>query len=284
MRVAYDLNHHWATFDCVMWLVRVREEYGPEPVDIVVVDGDRQITGRDRQMSRARKRARLENIVLPCMLRYVHLGSVTVAPERPADAHLFAISKEGWLDTPHDVLRASPWALGHVHRLWGGRREVVTLTVRDSDIDPARNTDQAQARMLVEDLKACGFDVVVVPDTESVRRPDVGAEVFDAAAWSVDVRLAAYEQAAFNVFTTGGPWVAAALDAGVRYAAFRMRVEQADGSDDVCASAGYLTRVGLVDGHSRGPYRRAWWGRDTRDYMLDRLLMHGYLELPHGEE
>ncbi len=86
----------------------------------------------------------------------------------------------------------------------------VTLTLRVSTIESARNSDvdawlQAAAR-----IRDAGFDPIIIPDTDLVTSgQDVGAfgdiPVFAMGAIDLELRIALYQRALVNLADNGGP-------------------------------------------------------------------------------
>lgn len=275
MLLGYDLGHYPITYDFVYWLVRAEEariKIGAQSLGIVFQPGDaegfRHRTVRDYQLLPERKRWRLENLLAPLAWRLPSVSTVQISPVR--------IEK---LATPHfnifnDIhkvelspFRASEAARAAVNAMYPD--PYVTITLRQSDIQPERNSDQAQWAKVAEWLNGHGLDVVVVPDTDAVLRGEndgVWAYECIPAAMNIDIRLALYELAEFNCFTSGGPTALAAFS-DCRYAAFKM----------VCPpwTAKHLQDVGIEDGSDRGPFRETHFCPDTYTnvvHILERFL------------
>lgn len=83
-------------------------------------------------------------------------------------------------------------------------QNLVTITMRNSHIRPARNSNRAEWMKVAEWLETKGYTPVFIPDTEGVA--DYGPfTVCDRAAIDVQYRLAMYTVAAQNLFVNNGP-------------------------------------------------------------------------------
>lgn len=285
MLLGFDLGHYPITYDFVYWLVRAEEarvKIGAEslgvifqPGEVDLAEGFRLKTMRDFQLTADRKRWRLENLLVPLAHRIPSVSTVQISPVR--------IEK---LVTPHfnifdDIhktdlcpFRASGAARAAVDAMYPKR--YVTITLRDSDVQPERNSDQAQWAKVADWLRGHGLEPVVVPDTEAVMRgtPQTVCEAECVpAAMNVDIRMALYELAEFNLFTSGGP-MALAQFMDCRYATFKM----------VCGTwtADHLTAVGIEDGSNRGPFRETHFCADT--YMNVVQHVERYLKIVSNRE
>lgn len=129
-------------------------------------------------------------------------------------------------------LRATPEARRAITR-WrdsaaAGRR-IVTITLREYDYIPARNSNVAAwlsfGRILAED----GYFVAVVPDTEQALafdvKPDDGLHWMPNAALDVDLRMALYECAWLNMMVNTGPHGLCMFNETCHYLMFKILTE-----------------------------------------------------------
>jgi hypothetical protein len=136
-------------------------------------------------------------------------------------------------------------------------------------VQPERNSNLFEWHKIERWLVRNGYQVVFVPDTEAVLLGKEGAWYRDSdspwcipAAMNIDIRLALYELAEFNCFTTGGPMALAAF-ADCRYATFKMLSGQ--------FGAEHLTAIGNEDGATRGEFRETYWCDDTYANVVGKL-------------
>lgn len=284
MIVAYDLGYYPITFDFVYWLLRIeeaRQKQGEDTLHIVFQPGDhegfRGKTMRDFQFTSERKTWRLYNLLVPLAYRLQSVSAVTVSPER---LNVYTPHFNPFKDahrSPLTPFRASDTARDIVNSLYPD--PYVTITVRDSDIQQERNTDQLQWSMAANWLHHQGKKVVVVPDTEAMLKNN-HQRVWDTecqpAAMNPDIRLALYELADFNCFTSGGPMTLAQFS-GCRYVTFGLRTD----GIQTCEPE-YLEFIGLPDGATRGDYRESYWRAFT--YMHDVDILERFLKIESNRD
>lgn len=295
--VGYDLGKLPVTYDVVAWLAALHERIPDDQMARIVFnragddrkvapqikgtpldvpDGFRRWTARDFVLTTDRKEWRVWNLMLPLALCGAQVAGATFPEVRDESVTCPTWKIQEGVYAKPSFLRAPEFAREAVGAFYGDR-PVVTVTIRDSDVQPIRNSNQAEWRRVCEILTAEGFACVVIPDTEAAmcgRGQRVWDDEYLPAAMSPQIRLAAYELAAFNLFTSGGPMMAAMFDARVRYAGFKTLVE----SEPACNKAWHEI-TGLSDGHSRGDCRRVWWCDDRADDIMDRLRDGGFLRL-----
>lgn len=89
----------------------------------------------------------------------------------------------------------------------GIEKKIVTLVVRSSGYDKARNSDQKELSKFVQYLVDRGFHPVVVPDTDSALENQTSFDpkyIFRDCCWNVGLRLALYELSLVSIFGPGG--------------------------------------------------------------------------------
>jgi hypothetical protein len=146
---------------------------------------------------------------------------------------------------------------------------IVTITLRECAFEPGRNSDiQAWAKLSVE-LEALGYQPVFVRDTEKVGTssplPIAEAIFHDGASRRVDLRMALYARAEFNLSVNNGPAALQWLGAGVRYATFKMHTPVAAGT-----AYGAMRSRGFAEGsdlHFAGLCERWIWEPDRIEVL-----------------
>jgi hypothetical protein len=104
-----------------------------------------------------------------------------------------------WLP-PVDVINAHP-------DTFEIKKPVVTITLRESHYSNDRNSDLRMWLDAADELKARGYHVVLLRDTEKAfGAAPRGHDVFHPASYDMALRLALYEAATVNCFPANGPW------------------------------------------------------------------------------
>lgn len=222
----YDLAVGPVSYDFVQFLVRAmleQQERGCERLHVVIVPDARGVDGMFRNKlhlyDAEEKHWRLWNICIPaCRLAR---ASVTLASDWPQARAL--ASAELWpadWDSQSLKNKAHMWgplvwasragrqipklkASAHARRSvreWFARysKPVITMTVRNSNYEPARNTDMQAWRPIAEALRQ-QYEVIMVGDTADALIQGRGY-----AELNLDLRLALYQEATMNVQTHGG--------------------------------------------------------------------------------
>jgi len=168
---------------------------------------------------------------------------------------------------PFAPLRATAAARASIAALYP--EPFVTVSIRDSDVQVERNSNQAEWAKVCHYLQMMGYRVVVVPDTEALLQGKpcpVWHDLCPVAAINVDLRMALYELSQFSLFTSGGPFNLGVWDELVNYAVFKLRCDGIRGCKEEL-----LTLIGLEDGSNRGEHREHWWGEDTAEFVISKI-------------
>ena len=117
------------------------------------------------------------------------------------------------LNQPHLVegLRATKQGLRYIEN-WHSANEidnpVVSITIRKSEFDKARNSNIEAWVKFAHYLQNSDYFPVVVPDTENTfctADSFSGLHVFNECSWNAGLRMALYESSYLNFFTPNGP-------------------------------------------------------------------------------
>ncbi|SVE37786.1 uncharacterized protein METZ01_LOCUS490640, partial [marine metagenome] len=87
-------------------------------------------------------------------------------------------------------------------------QQIVSVTIRRQDFDPARNNRVTEWLRFCHYLQAEGYFPVIVPDTDHSFDTDElfpGIYVFHECAWNMGLRMALYEFCYLNFFVPSGP-------------------------------------------------------------------------------
>ena len=175
---------------------------------------------------------RFHNIVLPITLMSVMCKGVLLLPKR-TDVSMILKEKITYPDLYDGVnlrvadaegiykklnkpslvkgFRASSQGLKYIEN-WKKTHKInspiVSITLRQSEFDKARNSNIKEWGKFVEYLKEHGYFPVIVPDTDnSFVKSEVfeGTSVFSEVCWNIELRMALYESCFVNFFSPNGP-------------------------------------------------------------------------------
>jgi hypothetical protein len=263
----YDLNTSPATHDFCNWLARVeahRRQQREPFVDIMFVLGDRKRSPRDKVYPYERKVWRVHNLLMPltrCLpsvryigiaesgeqtLNYVNVGSPVVNP----------------------FLKAPAAAASIAAAYLKGKKKPISITLRQSEFEPTRNSSGDQWGQVCDWLSARGYTPIYVPDGEALQAGNawvLDAETYTPAAMSPEIRLALYEQCVTNLMTTGGPMVLA-LMADVPLMAWKLIVPGIK-----CASPHHMKMSAMSPQDYWGPYKKLYWSPDRYEIVTKEL-------------
>jgi hypothetical protein len=304
----YDLKAGPLTYDFIQFLVlaeKFRNVGGKRHLHVLIVPGDhggfRSFSQRDRSMSDKHKEWRLRQLVMQsCFLapgcagvtRFrsrsaakafrAQLAPTAVFPpafdlEHPFCPYLLGYVLQHVAQGPDiRALRAPPVASALVRRLYrdlAGDRPVVTITLRQSDFQPQRNSRADQWLALAASCRRQGLFPVVIPDTEAVLNGAAGGlgdlPVCALAALSIGFRAAAYQESWLNMLANSGPYTLCLYNAAARFSMFKLMVPGVH-----TASAMYHVGQGLMPGSQlpfAGKLQRLVWDDDSFE-ALDREL------------
>lgn len=297
--VVYDLAAGPITYDFIYFLM-LAEHYramtGRLGLYVVFVpapgDGFRRVSQRDRFLAYDRKLWRLLNLLAPCTSLVpncigMHVcasreDAATLLRDAPADR---VFPPQYSLDKPTcpyllpqvlqqakqgpDIraLRAPPLATALVQRRLhelGGGKPVVSITLRQSDFQPARNSNIAAWRQFAGACTQMGFHPVFIPDTEALLSDQASAlaefTTLNLPALSVGYRMAVYEASFLNMLTNTGPASLCMFHPAARSLVFKMIV-----AGTATCSAEYFISLGLLPGAQMpfaGPGQTITWQDD----------------------
>jgi hypothetical protein len=304
MLAVYDLNAGPLTYDFVQFLVlaeRFRQASGKPHLRLVVVpgenDGFRNFSQRDRFLSIASKEWRLRQLVmraahlLPALAGIVRFrsresaaaclgetspdlffppGFDSAAPVAPY--HLAFVMQFASQGADIRTLAAPPVTSALVRRLLreiAGERPVVTITMRQSEFQPARNSRLDQWLRFADSCERRGLFPLFIPDTEALLAGRVtefgGFASLPLAALSLPVRAAVYQESWHNMLANGGPYTLCLYNPRARFSMFKLLVPGV-----ATASAEYHAGQGLTPGTQlpfAGPLQRLVWEDDSAEAL-----------------
>jgi hypothetical protein len=269
----YDLQCAPPTYDIVAFLCeaeRQRCRRGCDAVAIEILPGPLGGFRDDRLWphSIAERREMLFRVAIP-MAQLLPRASVKLCEERPPNPAPHSI---GWQQSLYG-LRLQVDCMGEGIRPlrppYAAARDprLVTMTLREAEHWPQRNSNVEEWRRAGEIIAARGFDVVVVRETRFADMP-LGTLPIDAhAARDIGARAALYRSAVCNMFVSNGPaWFALALDAPV------LMLKPTTENLMATCSADYFRRCGIERcGQIPGAPSWQWidWRPDSCDAIVD---------------
>lgn len=250
--VVYRLDKSPATFDFTNFLAlceRYRIEHDHSGLVVAIRDGKREWSQRDRVISDEQVRWRVNNILAGVASLLPSCAGFTACE---ADAQQSAPYLSSPLATD-PILRAP----GYLAPLLPFREPYVTLTVRQSWFESGRDTQPDVWNAIIPDLP---LPVVVVPDTEAELAGQpcriTAGQLYPAAAMNLQVRMALYEGAKVNLFTSGGSQ-SLALYSSIPAECYGLHVREFP----TCSEKALIQR-GLADGRQINN-SRVHWGRSA---------------------
>jgi len=258
-RAFYDFSVSPFSYDFLAFIGMARAAGCTETV---FVPGERDY----QKCSPEQQRFRLKTLMVPlaemsgtCIVAKTREEAITlVLPdcfpigytvEKPIMAHMFGqIIRSGkglWL-------KASPKAQQRVAAYLGQRRPI-TMTIRDSDIKPLRNSNLPEWLEAARQLQKDGHDVLFVPDTDHPDRFFEGFDSYPEAAIEPDLRAALYAHSLLNLGIGNGP-MGLCFYSALPYFIFRMQDERFQE-----CSADFLAKHSLPVG-SQAPWCRPHQG------------------------
>lgn len=133
------------------------------------------------------------------------------------------------------------------------RKPYVTITLRNCDYHPERNSQLDEWKEAAVQIGYLGYEVVWLHDTK---------DSLDARAWDIDLRMALYEGAACNLMVVNGPIDLLRLS-DAPYLAFKPLVERS-----LCQTIEFYRANGVEVGDQFGPNGRMVWEDDTAEVII----------------
>jgi hypothetical protein len=242
----YDLSADPPAFDVLFFLLAAesrRRLLGLHALHIVFVGVDPRIGPQDNEAlgltGHGATTRRIHNLLVPSAWCLPSVRSVEVVQDRrEATARLASwrrahVFPEAYAEDLHrgfifdyyrhvlqrpvpegvtGAFRADKSALAYVERWLAARgrtARVVSITVRDNDFHPARNSNLSAWAQFARYLQQRGYLPVFIPDTDSLAE-GLSAEICEfphlsEAAWNLGLRMALYERAFVNLSVNTGP-------------------------------------------------------------------------------
>jgi len=149
------------------------------------------------------------------------------------------------------------------------QKPIVTVTLRQSDFDTARNSNISEWLRFVRYLQESDYYPVIVPETDKAFvTQDLfpGICIFREGAWNMGLRLALYESSYLNFFVSNGPSALCYFNSKCSYVAMNMLAE----GSFVDTEEAYI-KEGVTIGNDFKfalPNQRLNWQPDTYENIL----------------
>lgn len=272
LTVHYDLACSPASYDFVSFLLGAemkRIDAGFDALRVVVLPGPAGGFRQDRlpPFTLDERRAMLERIVVPMGRLLPSCVSVDVMADRSGvegvaegryGFHVQAKAAERGV-YPFLLPSSETWSLC----AWP--KNLVTITLRECDYWPSRNSNVTQWQTVANVLQARGMSVVVVRDAAKANHAFDGVPTSPSASCDLMARAQLYVAASMNFFVNNGPaWLAWFM--GVPCTIFKMCSKDAP-----VVSAGYFSGCGLPEGSQLAnarPGQKIVWADDDADIIL----------------
>ena len=309
----YDLGRSPITFDVMNFFAiahvwALRAGFGGYHVIFVLGEGTgfRELTPKDKALDRDEKMWRLRHVLLPHAALGKACSGVSIVESRVELARLMGALHPNQVFPPKytvqnpnnafmlsqlfhlkptaaelDVFEAPPAALRKVDewlaRRAPGRRPVV-FTLRTSRTEAARNSRLEEWVAAAQEVRARGYDPVIVPDTDLVTSGEDNSlfedlPVFGIGAIDLELRAAMFRRAYLNFADNGGPAFLNYFMAGSRMLCFLPidklpSVVQAGGVDRMAQLLGVETGG---DFPHATPLCRFVWRADGREAVIEEF-------------
>jgi hypothetical protein len=303
----YDLGTSPLTYDSAIFMVVANAHAlhgGKAGFQLYVVpadsrDGFRAQSPKDLLLPGQRKHLRLERIILAIGGMFPRCASIRLLASR-ADAfkirsglepnemfpphfdagvpvydsaYLLRIHKIGWpvqsMVPPEDAMT---WA-----RRKKRRGKLAVITLRQSDMQPGRNSKLPEWEKVREFLEGRGYRVVTVPDTDALLTEHHGpwsGEISEGASVNLLKRAALYEVADLNLMVSGGFATLAMLNPRVRFVVCSMIHMEYE-----TTRPEWLEKVGFAPDRDPPwfrPYQHILWKPDTFENLrpeIEKLML-----------
>jgi hypothetical protein len=216
----YDLSVSPPTYDIISFLCRAeqqRVESGKHGIEVTLLPGPASGFRRDNlwPFTVAERVTVRDRVAVPLCRLLPSCVRVETASERPAAAAGVGFGKPMYgLAEFVTAYRAGVRPL-RARRL-ARDPELVTITLREAEHWPARNSNIAAWIAAADEIKRRGYRVVFVRDTSRFSDPVPGFDICPEASVDIARRAELYAAAAVNLGVSNGPlWMALAMDAPV---------------------------------------------------------------------
>ena len=297
LNVYYDTKFAPTTADFGSYLVlanAVRQSMGAESMGVTIIaDQFREYSPREKKTPKSEMRFRLSHILskLPFLIPEVVSTDITTAPS--IDIQLPAFPG-GYPGHPQD-LRQIPYQHKNLHPFYGQEDinlrpfrsseqakffidnlfgdDVIAIHLRTSHFQTERNSNLDEWYKVSQELKRLKFRPIIIPDFDDCMRDRIFTkydwEVFEPAAFDLDLRLALAEKAINNLGINHGAHCAM-VHSDCTYILFKWTTE----SVNATSIAQHKVNFQMDYGDSfkwAGPNQHLIWEADDANIILKEL-------------
>jgi hypothetical protein len=152
--------------------------------------------------------------------------------------------------------------------------KIVTITLRQYNWDPTRNSKVDEWVKFAQFIRGKGFTPVFIPDTDVCFEHDPrldGFIVFEAPCWNLGIRTALYEEVDLNFFSPNGPAAIAILNRNAASITMKILVP-----GSMTASVEGVTKMGISIGQktfyfSEDHFQVLSWEDDTFENIREEF-------------
>jgi hypothetical protein len=240
LSAVYDLKYNPITFDFAVFLGVVEQNrifLKASSIHLWIVTGEyRKKSLRDNFLSEDQKDWRVEHILIPLARRLPSITQISIVPNletRPTGyvlplefpvqrvaPYVAAITNELFTKKISPIcFEPSCHALDIVRNLFQNK-EIVSITIRDSEIFKHRNTSYEEIIKMVNGFIDLGIQPIIIPDHDSflIRRfpSELWPYLYPDAALDLDLRMAVASFSIMNFGPSNGPVASLFLTKGVK--------------------------------------------------------------------
>jgi hypothetical protein len=307
MYAFYDLDVAAVSFDIVLFLVlaeqaRINAECDLLHVVIVPASENKFKPSAIKSLQKAGYKNvyehlewGLRNVLVPCCWMIPSCTQVTVCASRDEarsfqaalSSHIFPKGStidnprkrylvkhviESMKNSPLPSIHATPQAKLYINN-WiknnAGDKKVVTITLREYDLMPERNSSLKDWAKFAHSLDKNYYFPVILRDTGKDFTPLPvelkGLTIFHEAVWNVELRAALYELSYINMYVNNGPGCLLVMNKKTRYITIKLITESIVGT-----STEYYKSMGMNYGESlpwATKFQKYVWEDDTYEVI-----------------
>jgi len=297
LNVYYDLKYAPATFDFGSYLVfcnAVRQAMGIKSMGVTIVaDQFRKLTIREKSTSEGAMKFRVRHILskLPFLIPEVDSFNITTSPLKKIEFPSFPPSYPHVPNGPDPI----PYGHPHLHQFYGKKGinlrpfkapeqakffvdnifgdDVITISLRTSHFQTERNSNLDEWYKVYLELKKLKFRPVVIPDFDDYMNDKhydkYDWEIFLAATFDIDLRLALQEKAINNLAVNHGSGIPM-VHSDCPYYMFKWVTESVRSTSAELHKYNFLMDYG-DDLKFAAPNQHNIWETDDADIILKAL-------------
>lgn len=268
MLAAYDLSRSPASYDVVAFLLHIEAERirrGDSTIDLAILPGPVNGFRSDRFWPHdpEYRKHLLNNVVIPMCKMLTSCRSVMMMASAP-DAFGAGRSMYGFR-IMLEAMKVAGRPLRPKAETFSAQSKLVTITLREGEHWPTRNSNVGEWVNAAEQIKERGYQVLFVRDTVRSTVAMPGFDIDPNASHDLEYRAALYRSAFCNFFVSNGPaWLAVCLDAPA------IVIKPTTDGLLACYTRGYFKNCGLTDQLPNNPtHQHIVWKDDNEKEIME---------------